>query len=246
MKQLVQNVLAKRYAKKAIAKITVSSRGPHAVLLVAFGFFLDVKILKEQLHNPYLMLSRTLANNMRILHNPNPDEIQSLVGKLGFSNGCRATLIAHEGVVVGDSGVAENFVKEMDNHGGPEFIRAIATGAGHSDRFSATLALELHHTGVRSDWNRQVMELRRAKPLSDYYQALWAQRKLLLGFGAVFLILLIIIRVQAAQFMAHRLKRERALLEHRFEVRTGEVTQLQNLGTILSACESHQEAWLAI
>jgi len=87
---------------------------------------------------------------------------------LGTSAGTRVTVIRADGVVVGDSGVALDQVRVLENHlDRPEFKTAMAEGAGSSARFSKTLGVNELYVAVAFHRGPTVAGVVRvAKPMS--------------------------------------------------------------------------------
>jgi two-component system phosphate regulon sensor histidine kinase PhoR len=74
---------------------------------------------------------------------------QALAVELGKRAQARVTLIRKDGVVLGDSEVALERVRRLENHAGREEVReALASGRGQSERSSATLARRMHYSAV--------------------------------------------------------------------------------------------------
>jgi two-component system phosphate regulon sensor histidine kinase PhoR len=74
------------------------------------------------------------------------EEVKSLVPELGKEIGVRITVIAKDGVVIGDS---EHDPVTMENHAGrPEVIEAVSKGVGRSRRYSITIKKELFYVAV--------------------------------------------------------------------------------------------------
>ena len=72
-----------------------------------------------------------------------------LADALGEAMSVRVTIIADDGVVLGDSELQAAGVREMENHGRrPEVLEARAEGAGMSRRFSTTLRSEMLYVAV--------------------------------------------------------------------------------------------------
>lgn len=68
----------------------------------------------------------------------------SLAAEIGRRSSARVTIIAPDGVVVGDSELPGNRLAEMENHRDrPEVIQALQEGRGSSVRYSTTLQSEM-------------------------------------------------------------------------------------------------------
>ena len=94
--------------------------------------------------------------------------------RIGELIGARATLIAPDGTVLGDSFETLDGVAAMENHGRrPEVVEARATGLGKSRRFSDTLKLDMLYVAVPVR-HPAVAFVRVALPLTDERQQLQA------------------------------------------------------------------------
>jgi two-component system phosphate regulon sensor histidine kinase PhoR len=109
--------------------------------------------------------------------------------RLGRQLGLRVTVIAADGVVVGDTNVPPADLADLDNHAGrPEVLEALARGTGSSLRYSRTLGLDLVYAAAVV-WPRlgPVWSLdgprfyvRLALPLSAVARVIGRMRRLLL------------------------------------------------------------------
>ena len=87
--------------------------------------------------------------------------------RIGELIGARVTLIAADGVVLGDSFETLDGVAAMENHGRrPEVVEARATGLGRSRRFSDTIKLDMLYVAVPAR-HPAVAFVRVALPLTD-------------------------------------------------------------------------------
>lgn len=78
---------------------------------------------------------------------PSISAVDPLVKRLGAESGARITVIAPDGVVLGDS---ENDPARMENHGSrPEVVQALSAGSGRATRRSATERRDFTYRAVR-------------------------------------------------------------------------------------------------
>jgi two-component system phosphate regulon sensor histidine kinase PhoR len=101
--------------------------------------------------------------------------------------GVRITVIAPDGRVLGESTRSS---ESLENHAArPEIVTALADGAGHAVRRSATVGRELLYTAWRQQRGRDVRVVRTAIPLTTVAANVAALRRLLLAglLGAVLL-----------------------------------------------------------
>ncbi len=102
---------------------------------------------------------RTEASAFAVLSRVGPDleavlasgqDTQGAISRLGSQLSFRATLIAKDGQVLGDSSVAPDRVASLENHANrPEILEAGRTGRGFQTRFSSTLGERLVYAAVR-------------------------------------------------------------------------------------------------
>ncbi|MBF0595246.1 MAG: HAMP domain-containing protein [Candidatus Omnitrophica bacterium] len=112
----------------------------------------------------------------------------ALAKRIGVGMGCRVTIVAVDGVVLGDSSLTREEVTALENHAGrPEIKEALRTGFGESRRYSFTLKKELLYQAVPFGRDKVLGILRFAMPLSDvelFENGL--DRVVLFGFFLVF------------------------------------------------------------
>lgn len=107
----------------------------------------------------------------------------ALADQLGNKLGSRVTLINHNGVVVGDSGIPLAKVAEMDNHAlRPEVVDSLDKEVGFIIRYSATLETDLMYAASRiKKGTDEGMTIRLAVPLSNVKKALSRLQGLIVG-----------------------------------------------------------------
>jgi len=113
------------------------------------------------------------------------DEIQSLVPELGKNIGARITIIAKDGIVIGDS---EHDPATMENHAGrPEVIEAISKGIGESRRYSTTIKKDLFYVAVplKDDRGEVKAIVRTALPLSFIEKAFSSIKSKIIYVGLI-------------------------------------------------------------
>ncbi|MBL4686224.1 MAG: PAS-domain containing protein [Nannocystaceae bacterium] len=80
---------------------------------------------------------------------PTLERLDPIADRLGAAMDARVTIIAADGTVLGDSGLALAEVAAMGSHRSrPEVVAALATGQGRSQRFSETLQREMTYVAV--------------------------------------------------------------------------------------------------
>ena len=107
-------------------------------------------------------------------------ELDAEADALGRLTSARVTFIARDGSVVGDSQVAADALRTLENHGSrPEVIDARRTGLGIARRFSTTVAAELLYVAVpvTNPAIPSLGEVRLALPLTEVRDQLAAVRR---------------------------------------------------------------------
>jgi len=108
--------------------------------------------------------------------------------RLGALLNARVTLIAGDGLVLGDSEETLDGVAAMENHGTrPEVVAARATGMGEARRYSATLGIDMLYVAVRVE-HPAIAFARVALPLSSIQQQLRSILFITLGALALALV----------------------------------------------------------
>jgi two-component system phosphate regulon sensor histidine kinase PhoR len=134
------------------------------IVTLLLGYFLSSGIrgtleseIEDELHN-----SANLAKAYVGLHAGRGNPIQ-LANDISKSLDVRVTIIAPDGVVLGDSDLTAEGIRTVENHSDrPEVIDALRTGRGTSIRWSATVGMPFIYVATIADgW-----VLRLAKPLS--------------------------------------------------------------------------------
>ncbi len=146
---------------------------------------------------------------------PGNDTLQQMdrfADRLGRSSGARVTIIASDGVVLGDSELNLQQVREVENHGGRPEIRAAArSGSGSSRRYSATIRTHMLYVAVPYQRHDRTGVVRLSVPLAEVDAAIGRLRLLLLLAGLLGLVVSVIVSAVASHLLSRRL---RSLVEH--------------------------------
>lgn len=154
----------------------------------------------------------------------------------------RITIMLENGEVIADSSVSVDKVQKMDNHGDrPEMIDAMLKGQGVSLRFSNTLKVDMLYVAVPYQLETTKGVVRVAGELKNVLSLVHEQRQTFFISALVSIFFAGVLGLFASQNLAKRIGRERLKLEDRVTERTKDVRRLQNLGTLLSACNDIEE-----
>lgn len=115
-----------------------------------------------------LSLARSFTENS-LKENPAPEGIERLSVEIGSELGLRVTIMAPDGKVIGDSGLAYEKLAMTENHlYRPEVQQALAGGIGESRRFSTTLRQDmLYAAAALGSKGKYLGVIRLAMPLGD-------------------------------------------------------------------------------
>ena len=198
---------------------------------------------------------KVLRDDME-LHGDQHFDFDVLATDIGSSSGVNVTLTDSDGTVIGDSGTPRHDLKRMDNLASrPEVQAALASGSGLTRRSSVSQGYDLlyfamtmeipsglslhkdHHGSETSrDDQPELILIRTALPLNILEQQmlwiwLWVGGISLLGVLVVLIISVLFRRMLDKQSAA-----ERSALEGEVKVRTHELSLMQRLGSLMSAC----------
>jgi two-component system, OmpR family, phosphate regulon sensor histidine kinase PhoR len=138
-----------------------------------------------------------------------PDSlVTEIAGRLGY----RVTLIDSAGVVLGESGVSRAALPAVENHGDrPEVVSAWASGAGFSERQSATVGVELLYAATRAALDGRPVVLRVAAPLTEVVASVRRAQRAVAVAG----LLAMLLSLAVAYFLARALSRPLEALAER-------------------------------
>jgi two-component system phosphate regulon sensor histidine kinase PhoR len=127
------------------------------------------------------------------------EEIKSLVLELGKKTEVRITVIAKDGIVIGDS---EHDPATMENHAGrPEVIEAISKGVGKSRRYSTTIKKDLFYVAVPLKDERGEVEaiVRTALPLSFIEKAFSPIKSKIIYIGLILIFFTLLLSLASSR-----------------------------------------------
>jgi two-component system phosphate regulon sensor histidine kinase PhoR len=127
------------------------------------------------------------------LENPQIDDVQSVVSRLGEKTGVRITVIDENGLVLGET---DKNPREMENHSErPEIKQAFNNEIGESLRYSTTLQKEMFYVAVPYEAKNgtSLTVIRTSLPLSIIQQTLLPLESKVIYTGIVLTILALIL-----------------------------------------------------
>jgi two-component system, OmpR family, phosphate regulon sensor histidine kinase PhoR len=169
------------------------------IVLVIFIFtFLIIGELNKydkSLTKERLLTAANLTTEVLIpaLENPQIDDVQSVVSRLGEKTGVRITVIDENGLVLGET---DKNPREMENHSErPEIKQAFNNGIGESLRYSTTLQKEMFYVAVPYEAKNgtSLTVIRTSLPLSIIQQTLLPLESKVIYTGIVLTILALLL-----------------------------------------------------
>ncbi len=137
--------------------LIVVSMGALGVYLVSSTRNSQLDSLRSQLENEAKITAE--ASLPGFLGQDEDADLDALAKRLGEEIDARVTIIAVDGVVLGDSEEDPAF---MENHANrPEVIDALATGVGESTRYSVTLGQEMMYLAVPISYQGEILGIAR-------------------------------------------------------------------------------------
>jgi len=183
--------------------VAVASVATITVLVAALLFSLAVRRQVNAHIERTLVDEARLASELLSHHAASP-ALDDEADALGRRVEARVTLIAEDGRVVGDSGVARAALPALENHAGrPEVVAARQQGLGIARRFSHTLGRDMLYVAAPVR-HPTVAVVRLALPLTDVSQQLAAVRHAVLVALGVALASALILAILASTLLGRR------------------------------------------
>ena len=137
-----------------------------------------------------------------------PETWQPLANELGKRAQARVTIIAADGIVLGDSSLDSQEVMRIENHNErPEVIEALAHGRSASVRYSSTIGQRMMYVAVPFRRTGQTAGVvRMALPLAQVDQAIVNLRMLLFGASLLALTLAGLVSTLATRRISRTLR----------------------------------------
>jgi two-component system phosphate regulon sensor histidine kinase PhoR len=166
------NRVRRALQRRIAVKLTLTLVGFVAVILAAASLYLNRKLesfAAESLEARLTTAGRLLGSDARRLLSTRAgaDEVRAFTVEAARPSGARITVIAPDGVVLGDSDVPARDLPSLENHATrPEVRAALAGRTGHDVRRSATVDAPLFYVALPVvDAGRVIGVLRLALPV---------------------------------------------------------------------------------
>jgi len=166
------------------------------ILAISAGYLYQVNHLKSYVENNVINnIKHQLALSKDFLEislkdKTIPVDFQAIAKRIGESLGLRATIIALDGRVLGDTDLTKDQLLAVENHANrPEVKDALAKGFGVSKRFSYTIKKDMLYMAVPFGEGNDKGILRLSVPLHDI-ELLEARMRRVVGVSIVGILLL--------------------------------------------------------
>jgi two-component system, OmpR family, phosphate regulon sensor histidine kinase PhoR len=186
----------------SIALIAVSMAAADAYLTSAIGRHLTRSIQADLLVRAHLVAREAAASPAPLARDEPSWDV--LADSLGDAARVRVTLIRADGLVLGDSDVPADELKNLENHASrPEVEQALTTGEGGAERVSATMQLPMIYSAARFERAGTVAGVARvAQPLREVERAKSDMRRIIWIASALALLVALILSNSVAKRMS--------------------------------------------
>lgn len=220
----------------------------YAPIGVVILFLIVAKVLMED------QLAGMLKQQMQLQHIDSLSQIHDHLQHVAVANwheefshlaevtGYRLTLIDKSGDVIADSDVPTDQLRELKNYSdSAEVQQSKAHEFGSAWRWDENTKAERLYSAKSFNLNEQQLTLRISQRTHSFKMMLNKQRNILFGIGGLALILTVVFCYLLTRHVSLIMKRERRLLEARVAERTRDISELNQTGTLLSACNTLEE-----
>ncbi|WP_419903175.1 diguanylate cyclase [Kiloniella sp.] len=170
-------------------------------------------------------------------------QVRSIVEHFNHFSGNRITVIAITGEVIDDSAVpvntAHNIKSQSDR---PEVIEALKGRFGFSTHISSITKKEMSYVAISSVLNEDTVVIRAAKSTESISHEKDEMYLFVITIVSITLVGAGIMGFSIIKYLNKQVNHEYEHLEERITVRTTQINRLQELGTMLSACNNKEES----
>lgn len=196
-------------------------------------------MLKQQKQLQHIDSLSRIHNHLQRIPSPQwPDQFQHLAEVTGY----RLTLIDEGGIVLADSDVPQEKLSQLGNYADKaEVLQSKAQEFGSAWRREEKTNSERLYSAKAVTLAGNPVTLRISQRTHSFKMMLNEQRNILFGIGGLALILTVIFCYLLTRHVSLIMKRERRLLEARVAERTRDISELNQTGTLMSACNTLEE-----
>ncbi|OUS14479.1 hypothetical protein A9Q97_03710 [Rhodospirillales bacterium 47_12_T64] len=217
------------------------------IILGISGYFLNQNITEilTRWHREKMILSIEGIGEVFDHHSRYIDKnkVRSIIEHFTHISESRITLISETGEVIDDSSIPFNSAHELKNHANrPEIIEALKGRFGFHSRVSSVTKQEMSYVAISSLLNAKTIVIRAAKPT----KVIIHEKQKLFGFVIIIVVITLIgagiMGFSIIKYLNKQVNLEYEYLEDKITARTKQINRLQELGTMLSACNSREES----
>ena len=169
--------------------------------------------------------------------------IRNFLSRIGTASNTRITIIDSEGKVTGDSRLSDKEIASLDKHlSRPEIISARESGFGISKRYSETLKTDMLYVAKSFSDRGNNWYIRTSKTLYELKHAVFQQRMTMAMLSIIIFFISLSLTILTIIYLSRRISIGQEFLEKRIRERTSHISILNRLGTMLTACDSIEEA----
>lgn len=215
-------------------------------ILMLYGLELLIKDWQlDQQREELLQIAHSVAEVVitKDLSNKAPQLKSTTDNIASLNSGLHLTLINQKGLVLADSGVSAEDIKNLANQRmQPEVAEALESGSGYGIRQNTNTGSDWLYMALRYQNNGDIGIVRTAKSLDMLYAHTQRLRLVLIGIFVLILGTIGILGIIFARQLSQKIASQQHDLELRVEERTREIQLLQRLASLLAACDSFDEA----
>ncbi len=180
------------------------------VCIIGFSLYLSHFFEQSYLENLETQLADQaylIADSTeQYISSDNAESIDLLAKRLGEQIDTRITIIAHDGLVLGDS---EENPAAMENHADrPEIIEALSQGTGSAIRYSTTLGFDMMYVAVPLMEDGDVLGTARVSlPLTEIHNSLGHINITIAWVGVVAALITILLALQISKVITNPVKK---------------------------------------
>ena len=255
--------MLRRSGLLAIPAILMTAVLTASLSLLTFHFQeILLKSYKIKLSQVAEITSKILRDDIE-LHGEDHFDLDVLATDIGSSSGIRVSIIDSQGIVLGDSQIPKHNLKQLESYiSYPEIQAALANEIGLSQRFSQEQGYDLlyfalkmevqaigsgshNHSAHGSDshadekaapTDKDMFIIRTALPLNILGQQMLWIWLWVAGISVLGVIVVVIITIFFSRVLDKQSTTERSALEGEVKERTHELSLMQRLGSLMSAC----------
>lgn len=218
------------------------------ILFVISGLILHFQYADSlrRLHELELVqLAKLCEQSISFLnHRATPEELADIANMMASVSQTRISILDNDGRYLADSNLSKLELQQADSELSlPEIRNASQRGMGIFERTSVPLKADMLFAAIQYRTLFNSGYIRTARPSSVLHHDLLAQRVVMIVLYIIILLMTLVISLLSINFINQRVRKDQELLKQRVQERTSQIAMLHQLGTMLTACKSREEAF---